>query len=430
MLHGTYHPPVQENLNIANLVWRDNHHTRPLPFLSSLNKSYLETGTSSHDQSTMGVEPLSGGPRGTNPWQDPNDSLYQKVEMKPYSIPKGGSYDCLEQPFYHVNLMASSGGFPLKIAMDEPGQLNMMVHNEKMRIHPDNPLSAAYATHVIQALEQDPYRGPLIQKMKLEKANEAYQQRMRMKDAYRHDVFHAFDDDTVKRRREATGGDVHDRDIAAWIRGRPPTGRTPIDGQEALFRRPVQNLAVNPLLAPAHAAVMAQIRQGHPLINVAQSPANQLIGGGSSGSSRGGGGGGGSGYSSSGYSSSGYSSNMSSLKSNSSLHSLGTGSILSRRSTPYSREDMAGGGVRPSGNENRRVMFDIQNASSESDSFWTPRNIRVRRANHTMSPRRSTAIRSHRSLREANTGDSEIMLRRKPSRPNAPRPSHRTPQAL
>jgi len=112
---------------VPNLSWRENQKTRPLPILSSLAKSYLQTGLKSHEESTMGVEPLSGGPRGSNPWQDPNDDLYRRHQLQPHptSIPKGGDYDCLEQPFYHVNVLASAGGMPLKIAMDEPGQLNI-----------------------------------------------------------------------------------------------------------------------------------------------------------------------------------------------------------------------------------------------------------------------------------------------------------------
>jgi len=75
MSNNNYHPPLQENLTVPNLVWRENHQTRPLPILSSLGKAYLQTGLTTHEVSTMGVNPISGGPRVSNPWQDSNDAL-------------------------------------------------------------------------------------------------------------------------------------------------------------------------------------------------------------------------------------------------------------------------------------------------------------------------------------------------------------------
>ena len=237
-----YHSPLQENLSVPNVVWRDANHTRPFPTTPTVKKIYLRAGFTSHDQSSQGVYPLSSGVRGTTPWQDPNDKVLKRVEMKPYSIPKGGDYDCLEQPFYHVNLMASAGGFPLKLAMDEPGQLNMMVHNERMRIHPSNPLSAAYAQRVIQALEEDPLRGP-------------------MNDHFRRDLpLDGQDDDTIKRHNARSGYDphrfrtedaVHHPDLEAWLDGDgPPSHVEDVGGWETLFHEPVEDIHFdNPLLS-------------------------------------------------------------------------------------------------------------------------------------------------------------------------------------
>jgi len=113
------------------------------------------------------LQKLQGNPYPTGKSPFLNDSV-EHMFPRTYSEanPMGGTNGTIRN-------VSSIGGTPLAIALDDGTEILQRVHNEKFRMHPDNPLSAEFALNAFVARGQEPELGPVSNFMRLGLAHDA-----------------------------------------------------------------------------------------------------------------------------------------------------------------------------------------------------------------------------------------------------------------
>jgi len=155
---------VQEP-SIQNTVWTHRLHSNPMPIDETVEHTYFNQGNVAHGQEEYGKYPsIVGLHNGTGFGQDQTDPFWQKRQLNPYPHPRGPYLSnhmdqLVPTPTMYVNELASTGGAPLSIALDDPITLEHFMDSEARREAPDNPFSAKYAKKAIEKLEWDPTLG-------------------------------------------------------------------------------------------------------------------------------------------------------------------------------------------------------------------------------------------------------------------------------
>jgi len=155
---------VQEP-SIQNVVWSNRLHSNPMPIAETVEKTYFNEGNVAHGQEEYGKYPyIVGLHNGTGFGQDQTEPYLQRKQLKPYPHPHGPFVNnhmdqLVPTPTMYVNELASTGGAPLSIALDDPITLEHFMDSESRREAPENPFSAAYAKRAIEKLEWDPTLG-------------------------------------------------------------------------------------------------------------------------------------------------------------------------------------------------------------------------------------------------------------------------------
>ena len=208
--------------SLVNIVWSNRLDQAALPISSTVERDYYSAGVISHGEQKYGKNPnIVGLHNGTAFGQDQSEPYWQKRQMDPYPYPNGpyesNDLKDIMNPTMHVNELASSGGNPLTIALDDLNMIDQFIDSEHRRNYPFNPLSAAYARKAMEKLQEHPVQGP---------ENDALRRTML------DDQEHA----EVKGRKIAAGfyservvdqqGGVHlNPEIQNWLDGRAPPTR-------------------------------------------------------------------------------------------------------------------------------------------------------------------------------------------------------------
>ena len=151
--------------SIQNAVWSHRLHSNPMPIDETVEHTYFNQGNVAHGQEEYGKYPsIVGLHNGTGFGQDQTDPFWQKRQLNPYPHPRGPYLSnhmdqLVPTPTMYVNELASTGGAPLSIALDDPITLEHFMDSEARREAPDNPFSAKYAKTAIEKLEWDPTLG-------------------------------------------------------------------------------------------------------------------------------------------------------------------------------------------------------------------------------------------------------------------------------
>ena len=151
--------------SIVNVVWSNRLNQEALPIDSTVERDYYSSGVLSHGQEKYGKNPtIVGLHNGTGFGQDQSEPFKQKRQLDPYPYPNGpyesSDLKDIMNPTMHVNELASSGGNPLTIALDDLNMIDQFIDSEKRRNYPFNPLSAAYARKAMEKLQEHPVLGP------------------------------------------------------------------------------------------------------------------------------------------------------------------------------------------------------------------------------------------------------------------------------
>ena len=151
--------------SIQNVVWTHRLHSNPMPIADTVEKTYFNEGNVAHGQEEYGKYPyIVGLHNGTGFGQDQTEPYLQRKQLKPYPHSHGPFVNnhmdqLVPTPTMYVNELASTGGAPLSIALDDPITLEQFMDSESRREAPENPFSAAYAKRAIEKLEWDPTLG-------------------------------------------------------------------------------------------------------------------------------------------------------------------------------------------------------------------------------------------------------------------------------
>ena len=144
---------------------------QPLDVEPNVKHDFMTNGIASHYVTKTGNQPTVVGLRNGIP-DGAEQGMYKrrKVQLDPYAVArhpfKSNNMVHLAQPTMYVNQMASTGGTPLSIAMEDMNHLEQFVDSERHRMDPKNPLSAAYALRVLKTIEIDPEKGPMYDAMR------------------------------------------------------------------------------------------------------------------------------------------------------------------------------------------------------------------------------------------------------------------------
>ena len=168
-------PSLKVDNSILATVWRG--HTNNGPFdLKELQKSNFKLGSARTYNRVNFALPTVVGLRDGIPWgQDQLDGAMRTRQLHPYPTAKtpflSNNIEDIAPRTYATNPiggtggeltnLASLGGTPLAIALDDQTALSQRVHTEFMRSDPRNPLSAEFAWRAYIQQGEHPEKGPM-----------------------------------------------------------------------------------------------------------------------------------------------------------------------------------------------------------------------------------------------------------------------------
>ena len=181
-------PDLYNDQSIPALVWRGA--TKDGQFdLKRLRDESFKVVNLSRNGVLMHMPNTSLGKRNGIPYGQEDQILHlQKLQGNPYPMGKspylnGSVEHMFPRTYTEANPMggtngtirnvSSIGGGPLAISLDDGTELLQRVHNEKFRMHPDNPLSAEFALKAFVERGREPELGPVSNFMRLGLAQDA-----------------------------------------------------------------------------------------------------------------------------------------------------------------------------------------------------------------------------------------------------------------
>lgn len=168
-------PSLKSDDSIPTSVWREATGAGKLN-LADTYKFNIQSGGLVHldDVKTHNVVATVVGLRNGNPWgQDSTDPMHKVIQLNPYPYAKSpflskSTEDLFPRMFspnplggtaQDLTNLSSLGGTPLAIALDTVNEVQNRAYNERMRMDPRNPLSAAFAAKVMMKRKADEISG-------------------------------------------------------------------------------------------------------------------------------------------------------------------------------------------------------------------------------------------------------------------------------